>query len=108
LTGAAIFLPWSTSVATSASPRYPFSYRQSSQRWALSPPSKLTRLSAPPYILCFISIFTCAFVSDRVGVRGPFVAGASLVAAIGYILLAAQKTVAARYFDISLATIIFT
>jgi MFS family permease len=65
-------------------------------------------LSAPPYVLCFISIVVCAFISDRVGVRGPFVAGAGLVAAIGYIILATQKTVAVRYFGIFLATIIFT
>ena len=65
-------------------------------------------LSTPPYVLCFISIVTCAFISDRVGVRGPFVAGAGLVAAIGYILLATQTIVAVRYFGIFLATIIFT
>lgn len=65
-------------------------------------------LSAPPYVLCFLSIVACAFISDRVGVRGPFVAGAGLVAAIGYIILATQKTVAVRYFGIFLATIIFT
>lgn len=65
-------------------------------------------LSAPPYILCWISIVTCAFISDRVGVRGPFVAGAGLVAAIGYILLATQTSVGLRYFGIFLATIIFT
>ncbi|PMD14890.1 retrograde regulation protein 2 [Hyaloscypha hepaticicola] len=65
-------------------------------------------LSAPPYVLCFIVIVTSAFLSDRVGVRGPFVAGAGLVAAIGYILLATQTTVAVRYFGIFLATIIFT
>jgi MFS family permease len=65
-------------------------------------------LSSPPYVLCFISIVACAFISDRVGVRGPFVAGAGLVAAIGYILLATQDTVAVRYFGLFLATIIFT
>ncbi|CZR70050.1 related to nicotinamide mononucleotide permease [Phialocephala subalpina] len=65
-------------------------------------------LSAPPYVLCFISIVACAFISDRVGVRGPFVAGAGLVAAIGYILLATQTVVAVRYFGLFLATIIFT
>lgn len=65
-------------------------------------------LSAPPYLLCFISIVTCAFISDRVGVRGPFVAGAALIAAIGYILLGTSKVVAVRYFGLFLATIIFT
>ena len=65
-------------------------------------------LSAPPYVVCFISIVSCAFISDRVGVRGPFVAGAGLIAAIGYILLATQTSVALRYFGLFLATIIFT
>jgi MFS family permease len=64
-------------------------------------------LSAPPYVVCFIAIVVCAFASDRVGVRGPFVAGAALVAAIGYILLATQTTVGVRYFGFFLATIIF-
>jgi len=36
------------------------------------------------------------------------VAGAGLIAAIGYILLATQTTVGVRYFGIFLATIIFT
>lgn len=65
-------------------------------------------LSAPPYVLCFISIVVCSFISDRVGVRGPFIAGAALVGAIGYILLATQDTVGVRYFGFFLATIIFT
>ncbi|KAH8812217.1 retrograde regulation protein 2 [Xylogone sp. PMI_703] len=65
-------------------------------------------LSAPPYVLCFICIVSCAFLSDRVGVRGPFVSGAALVAAIGYIILATQDTVGVRYFGLFLATIIFT
>ncbi|KAG0651938.1 putative transporter [Hyphodiscus hymeniophilus] len=65
-------------------------------------------LSAPPYVLCFISIVACAFLSDRYGVRGPFVAGAGLVAAIGYIILATQTAAGIRYFGIFLATISFT
>lgn len=64
-------------------------------------------LSAPPYVLCFICIITCTFLSDRLGVRGPFVAGTALVAAVGYILLATSNTVAVRYFGLFLATIIF-
>lgn len=65
-------------------------------------------LSAPPYVLCFIVIVASAFISDRVGVRGPFVAGAALIAAIGYILLATSYQVSVRYFGFFLATIIFT
>jgi MFS family permease len=64
-------------------------------------------LSAPPYVVCFASIVGCAFLSDRFGVRGPFVAGAGLIAAIGYILLATQDSVGVRYFGFFLATVIF-
>ncbi|GAB1215288.1 hypothetical protein ATERTT37_004474 [Aspergillus terreus] len=64
-------------------------------------------LSAPPYVLCWIMIIVCAVVSDRVHLRGPFVVGAALVAAIGYILLATQTVVAVRYFGMFLATQIF-
>lgn len=64
-------------------------------------------LSAPPYVLCWIAIIVCAIVSDRVQLRGPFVVGAALIAAIGYILLATQETVAVRYFGMFLATQIF-
>ncbi|KAL4895141.1 major facilitator superfamily domain-containing protein [Aspergillus ambiguus] len=64
-------------------------------------------LSAPPYVLCWIMIVACAVVSDRINLRGPFVVGAALVAAIGYILLATQTVVAVRYFGLFLATQIF-
>jgi MFS family permease len=64
-------------------------------------------LSAPPYVLCFLCIVGTSFISDRVGFRGPFVAGAALIAAIGYILLATSTVVAVRYFGIFLAVMIF-
>jgi hypothetical protein len=64
--------------------------------------------AASSYVLCFIRIFLCAFISDLVGVQGPFIAGAGLIAAVGYILLATQKIVAVRYSGLFLATIIFT
>lgn len=64
-------------------------------------------LSAPPYLLCWIMIVTVTFISDRVNIRGPFVAAPGLVAAIGYILLGTSKTVAVRYFGLFLATQIF-
>jgi MFS family permease len=64
-------------------------------------------LSAPPYLLCWIMIVAIAYISDRINIRGPFVAGPGLVAAIGYILLATSKTVAVRYFGLFLATQIF-
>lgn len=64
-------------------------------------------LSAPPYLLCWIMIITTGWVSDRVGYRGPFVAGAAIIGAIGYILLGTSTTVAVRYFGLFLSTQIF-
>jgi dipeptide/tripeptide permease len=64
-------------------------------------------LSAPPYVLCFLMIVGASFVSDRVGVRGPFVAGAALIASIGYICLGTSTKVAVRYFGLFLAVQIF-
>lgn len=64
-------------------------------------------LSAPPYVLCFIVIIACTFISDRTHVRGPFVTATALVAAIGFILLGTNSTVAVRYFAFFLATQIF-
>ncbi|GKZ23029.1 hypothetical protein AbraIFM66951_008960 [Aspergillus brasiliensis] len=64
-------------------------------------------LSAPPYVLCWIAIVISAFLSDRVNMRGPFIVGGALVAAIGYIVLATQTTVAVRYFGLFLATQVF-
>jgi hypothetical protein len=64
-------------------------------------------LSAPPYVLCWIMIILITFLSDHTGLRGPFVAGPALVAAIGYILLGTSTTVAVRYFGLFLAVQIF-
>ncbi|OJZ88876.1 hypothetical protein ASPFODRAFT_127854 [Aspergillus luchuensis CBS 106.47] len=64
-------------------------------------------LSAPPYVLCWIAIVISAFLSDRVNLRGPFIVGGALIAAIGYIVLATQTTVAVRYFGLFLATQVF-
>lgn len=64
-------------------------------------------LSAPPYAFCFLVIVTTAFVSDRLRLRGPFVAAAALLAAIGYLILATTTAVGARYFGLFLAVLIF-
>lgn len=64
-------------------------------------------LSAPPYLLCWVMIVAIAYLSDRLNIRGPFVALPGLVAAVGYILLATSDTVAVRYFGLFLATQIF-
>ncbi|RAL05050.1 MFS general substrate transporter [Aspergillus ibericus CBS 121593] len=64
-------------------------------------------LSAPPYILSWLAIVACAFLPDRVNLRGPFIVCGALIAAVGYIVLATQTTVAARYFGLFLATQVF-
>jgi len=65
-------------------------------------------LSAPPYLFCFFVIVGMAWWSDKVGVRGPFVAAFGLIASIGYIILATTTGVGPRYFGFFLATLIFT
>ncbi|EEH20269.2 hypothetical protein PABG_02528 [Paracoccidioides brasiliensis Pb03] len=64
-------------------------------------------LSAPPYILCFITIITVCYFSDRLSLRGPFAAASSSVAAIGFLCLAISSSVAVRYFSLFLAVQIF-
>ena len=64
-------------------------------------------LSAPPYLLCFFMIILLCFLSDRTGVRGPYCAGASLVAAIGFILSATVRSGPVRYFATFLAVQVF-
>ncbi|RMZ91299.1 hypothetical protein DV736_g1452, partial [Chaetothyriales sp. CBS 134916] len=65
-------------------------------------------LSAPPYALCFLVILAITFASDHYKVRGPFNAGASLVAAIGFIMLATTDGVAPRYIGVYLAVLVFS
>ncbi|KAK7888350.1 hypothetical protein LTR67_008696 [Exophiala xenobiotica] len=64
-------------------------------------------LSAPPYVLCFLGIVGSAWLSDRVGYRGPFVAVPALVAAVGYIILGTTTGVGPRYFGLFLSVQIF-
>ncbi|KAF2094743.1 retrograde regulation protein 2 [Rhizodiscina lignyota] len=64
-------------------------------------------LTAPPYVLTFICIVGTCYISDKIQIRGPFIAGWALIAAIGYILLATQTSVAARYAGLFLAPLCF-
>lgn len=64
-------------------------------------------LSAPPYVLCFFMILLIAFISDKVRMRDPFVTGAAIVAAIGFLLLATTSSTGARYTGVFLAVQIF-
>ena len=64
-------------------------------------------LSSPPYVLCLIAIIVVAYISDRLRMRGPFICGAALIAAVGFILLATTESAAARYTGVFLAVLIF-
>lgn len=64
-------------------------------------------LSAPPYVICFLMIVLCTSLSDRYKVRGPFIVGEALLAAIGFIILATTTGVASRYFGLVLGTQMF-
>lgn len=64
-------------------------------------------LSAPPYVLCFFVIIILCWLSDRTKMRGPFVALAATVAAIGFIINATTTTTAPRYTSIFLSVNIF-
>ncbi|KAI0418260.1 retrograde regulation protein 2 [Xylaria grammica] len=64
-------------------------------------------LSAPPYLLTFILIITCSFISDRVRMRGPFVCFFGIVSAIGFLLLATTEAAAPRYLGVYFAITIF-
>ncbi|KAF2167277.1 hypothetical protein M409DRAFT_66280 [Zasmidium cellare ATCC 36951] len=65
-------------------------------------------LSAPPYVLCFIVVIVLCWLSDYFKVRGPFVAFAALVSAVGFIINATTDTTAPRYASVFLSVWIFT
>jgi MFS family permease len=60
-------------------------------------------LSAPPYLACFFTIIIASILSDRMGVRGPFVVFFGLVSAVGFLLLGVTTGTGPRYFALFLA-----
>lgn len=65
-------------------------------------------LSAPPYLLCFLTMIPTSFLSDRYRMRGPFAAFFAILSTIGYIILGTSTKVAPRYVGIFLSINIFT
>ncbi|KFY80522.1 hypothetical protein V499_00626 [Pseudogymnoascus sp. VKM F-103] len=55
-------------------------------------------LSAPPYLLAYITCIGASIISDRAGNRGFFITGFCCAGAVGYILLNSVYTTAVRYF----------
>lgn len=64
-------------------------------------------LTSPPYLLCFFTIVTITFVSDRLRIRGPFVSFFGGLSAVGFLILANATGVGVRYFAMFLAVTIF-
>lgn len=64
-------------------------------------------LTAPPYVLTFVAIIGTSWVSDRIRLRGPFIAGWALIASVGYICLGVGTSVSVRYFGFFLAPLVF-
>ena len=44
-------------------------------------------LTVPPYVVAAVVLCSCSYISDRIQSRGFFVAGASALAGIGYVLV---------------------
>ena len=53
-------------------------------------------LTIPPYAFAFMTTFTAAVYSERLGQRALFIGGSALFAAIGYIILLANTDPVAR------------
>ncbi|XXG95404.1 hypothetical protein Hte_001666 [Hypoxylon texense] len=60
-------------------------------------------LSAPPYFLSFIMCILTTWIADKTRQRGLMIIGLSLVAGVGYVLLATCHSVGVRYFGVFLA-----
>lgn len=60
-------------------------------------------LTAPPYFLSFLVCIGTTYLADRVRQRGLIIAGLSVVAGAGYLLLATCHSVAVRYLGVFLA-----
>lgn len=60
-------------------------------------------LTAPPYFLSFLFCLITTYVADRTRQRGFMIFGLSIMAGIGYVLLATVKGTGVRYFAIFLA-----
>ncbi|KAB5583100.1 major facilitator superfamily transporter [Coniochaeta sp. 2T2.1] len=60
-------------------------------------------LTAPPYFLSFLVCIGTTYIADRTQQRGLMIMGLSLMAGVGYVLLATVKSVGVRYLGVFLA-----
>lgn len=61
-------------------------------------------LTAPPFFVSFLITIASTFIADRLQQRGYTIVILSIVGGVGYVLLAACKSVGVRYFGVFLAT----
>lgn len=59
--------------------------------------------SVAPYVVACALAIAMAWSSDKVGMRGPFIFGCSLISAIGYAILVASDNASAKYAAIYIA-----
>ncbi|RAL17265.1 putative MFS transporter [Aspergillus homomorphus CBS 101889] len=62
-------------------------------------------LTAPPFFASFLVTIATTWIADRIQQRGLVIACASLVGAVGYVLLAVCDSVGVRYLGVFLAAI---
>jgi cyanate permease len=60
-------------------------------------------LTAPPYFLSFLVCIATTYIADRTQQRGLMIAGLSIMATVGYVLLATVRSVGVRYLGVFLA-----
>ncbi|OAG37621.1 hypothetical protein AYO21_08229 [Fonsecaea monophora] len=60
-------------------------------------------LTAPPYLLAFFTTLASTYITDRTRQRGVTIMTLATIGTVGYILLAATKPTAVRYFGVFLA-----
>lgn len=60
-------------------------------------------LTAPPYLVSFMVTIGSTYLADRWQQRGYMIMFLTTIGGIGYVLLAACKTVGVRYFGVYLA-----
>ncbi|KAI6351417.1 hypothetical protein MCOR25_009953 [Pyricularia grisea] len=54
-------------------------------------------LTTPPNMTGFVSVIICSYLSDRFKVRGPFIAGGTVLGIIGYAMLLASERNPVKY-----------
>lgn len=64
-------------------------------------------LSAPPYVFCFFVVIGLCWISDKCKTRGPFVALASTIAGVGFVVNASVEGTGPRYFSAFFSVCIF-